>query len=174
MGNGLSVTVDNTALLRDIETKLKVLNNPYPLLKNFGRYSKAVTFQMFSGVRPDTTGVRGEKWNPLKIETIAQKRNLMSKGEAIAADRPLVRTGELMESLMKDGSVKIRGKGMEYGTDVKSKKGFPYPGVHQVGSEPIPQRRFLFWTDTDLQQMLKMSIDFIEGKLRDFAAYMSK
>jgi hypothetical protein len=168
----MSITVDNASTLRMIEDKLKVLQNPYPLLKNYGRYSKAITFQMFSGRRPDTVGIRGEKWNPLKIETLKQKRNLLSKGEAVAADRPLVRTGTLMNSLMSEMSVKIKGKGMEYGTDVKSDKGFPYPGLHQVGDDKNPQRRFLFWTDNDLQQMLKMAIDFIEIKLRDFQAYI--
>lgn len=170
----ISATIDNTQTLAIIEKKLQVLNNPYPLLKEYGRYSKAVTFQMFNGRRPDTIGVRGEKWNPLALTTLAQKRELLKKGEAIEADRPLVRTGELRDKLSADYAIKIKGKGMEYGTDLRSSKGFPFPGAHNIGMGKLPHRRFLFWSNTDLQQMLKMSIDFIEGKLRDFQSYISK
>jgi phage gpG-like protein len=170
----INVTVDNQEVLQMIENKLRLLNKPEPLLQNFGRYSRAVTFQMFNGQRPDTAPVRGESWNPLDIKTVARKRSLMSKGEAIASDRPLVLTGELRDSLTSDKAIKIHAKGMEYGTDVTSKSGFPYPGVHQVGSGDIPQRRFLFWTDTDLQQMLRMALDFIENKLRGFQSYVRK
>jgi len=170
----LNVTVDNTAALAGIEQRLRKLRDPDPVLWNIGRFSRALTFQMFNGRRPDTTVVRGEKWNPLKITTLAQKRALLKKGQALVADRPLVRSGKLRDSLMSDRSIQVRSKGMSYGTDVRDARGYPYPAIHQTGSGYVPKRRFLFWTDADLQQILKMAIDHIENKLLDFNAYVRR
>ena len=86
----------------------------------------------------------------------------MKKGGAIASDRPLVLTGALRDSLK---VINRSARGFVYGTNLKGKGGFPYPGIHQVGSAKnnLPARRWLFLTNGDLQQMVKMTIDHIRG-----------
>lgn len=38
----------------------------------------------------------------------------------------------------------VNGESLFIGTRVKSKKGYPYPAVHQFGSKNVPMRKFLF------------------------------
>ena len=163
--NGLSVTCDNREALADIERKIGVLNNPYPLLKKIMLYSMAMTRKMFFGPRPDNSSVRGEFWPKLAESTIKAKR-AMAKRKGTETDRPLVLSGEMRNSLMNESAIKIQGKGATYGTEVLSENGFPFPGVHQEGAPPVPQRRFLFWTNEDMKNILTMCVDFVDQKLR--------
>lgn len=160
-----SVTVDNTEILGLIEEQISRLDNPQPLLKTVGRYIQKETMRMFEGKRPDAGEVRGEKWDRLAPSTIMKKIQLRKKDGAIigALYGPLVRTAKMMDSLKKRSAVIIKKKGLMYGTDVKNKKGFPYPAIHQVGSDKInlPKRRFLFITEEDLIMITLVTRDYV-------------
>ena len=71
------------------------------------------------------------------------------KENAVGFQYPLlVRTGKLMRSMTRpdgEGSInKITHTEVIIGTEVKNKKGYLYPAVHQYGSKHVPMRKFLF------------------------------
>ncbi|MBU2177662.1 MAG: hypothetical protein KJ556_21430 [Gammaproteobacteria bacterium] len=163
--SAIDVQFDDKDIYRLVNTLLKRIDNPQPLLKTVGRFIRKQTTKMFRGRRPDTGGVRGEKWPKLAESTIMQKAALKKRGKAIEIHRPLVRTGALRTSLAASSALKIMRKGLEYGTDVKSKKGFSYPGFHQVGDSRVPARRWLFLNKEELNQIAHSTKQFLEGKL---------
>ena len=166
---GLTVSFDTRKLERRLNHTLKTVKHPRKLMKALQRYVNAVTFQMFNGRRPDTSGRRGVKWPKLKQTTIFAKRALRKRGKAIESDRPLVRTGKMRVSLGVLSSAEI---GFTYGTKVKSKSGFPYPGVHNKGGGKIPMRKWLFFTTADFEQMTMMTVDYLKEKLKGVRSYV--
>ena len=163
------VTIDDREVLAMLTEKISKLDNPKPMLTVAGRYIRALTAKMFKGKRPDVGGVRGEKWPKPKLKTIQQKKAM----GVSAARRPLVRTAKLRKSLFASGSLKVRKKGLEYGTDVTNEKGFPYPAIHQIGSPKtnLPQRRWLFLTKDELLQIAEIAKDYIEGLMKSPKEY---
>lgn len=169
--SGLDITIDDREVYDMINTLIRRIDNPQPLLKTIGRYIRALTKQMFVGKRPDTSTVRGEKWDKLAESTLNNKKQLRAKGLMIGNPaRPLVRTGKLKDDLLSERAIKIKGKGLEYGTERKSNKGFPYPGIHQIGGKNLPARRWLFLTKSELNQIAHSTKDFILGKLNELRA----
>lgn len=72
-----------------------------------------------------------------------------SKERAVGFDYPLLkRTGRLMRSVTEpdeEGSInEITDLSLTIGTNIKNKKGYMYPAVHQFGSKHVPMRKFLF------------------------------
>jgi len=166
----MDIIIEDKGTHEMLEGLLKRLQHPEPLIKTLARYTRALTMQMFRGKRPDKSSIRGKTWGPLAEKTILQKRVLMKAGKAIVADRPLVRTGKLRDSLSSDSAIKIYPKGFSYGTNVVSKKGFSYPGFHQVGDDRVPARRWLFLRKEELYQMTVTTRDWIENKLKEMKA----
>ena len=169
MADGLDITFDTRVLERKLNHTLKVVQHPRKLMKALQGYVNAVTFQMFRGRRPDTSGVRGVKWPKLKESTIFAKRALRKRGKAIESDRPLVRTGKLRDSLKVLSQAE---KGFVYGTKAKSNKGYPYPSVHNKGGKRVPQRKWLFFNNIDFEQMTKMTVDYLKEKMRGYKSYV--
>lgn len=172
MADGITIEFESKDVERLLSKILFKVKKPARLMRQLQRYVNAVTRQMFRGRRPDNGGVRGQKWAKLKKSTIEQKAALRKKGRAIQIHRPLVRTGRMRDSLR---VLRKQLKGFVYGTGVR-KKGFPYPGIHQVGSEKtnLPARKWLFLTRKDLRQMIKMATDHIRGRLRGHNKYVIK
>lgn len=165
--SSLDITIDNKETFAMIEGLIRKVENPESLLKLIGRYIRVLTSKMFaSGSRPDHSAVRGEKWPELKESTIFKKRNLKKRGLLVGNSpyKPLVETGRLRDDLISDHSIKIDKHGLEYGTNLKSKKGFPYPAIHQTGGKNVPQRRWLFLNDDELNQIASMTKEWLEGK----------
>ena len=161
-----SVTIDNKETFEMIEGLIRKLEKPEPLLRIIGNYLRSLTAKMFSGARPDTGGVRGEKWQPLAMNTIQRKLSSAKRGLGMQignARRPLIATGRLKESLLSASSIKVSHDGLVYGTDVKSNNGFPYPGMHQLGGKNLPKRRFLFINVDELNQIAITTRDWILG-----------
>lgn len=164
--SALDVTIDNRETFAMIEGLIRKIERPEPLLKIIGSYIQAQTSKMFRGIRPDTSGVRGEKWEPLKKSTVFKKRALAKRG-LIAGNpnRPLVETGALRDDLMAPRAIKIERKGLVYGTDRTNSKGFSYPAVHQTGSlkKHIPKRRWLFLNNDELNQIANTVKQWLDG-----------
>lgn len=165
MADGINLDMDTRDVDRMLGRLLNRVEQPAPLMKQVEKYVHAVTKQMFRGRRPDTTGKRGVRWPPLAESTKWRKR---AKGYA---DRPLVATGKMRDSLR---VLRRASKGFKYGTTVKSRKGFAYPGLHNVGGPKVPQRRWLFLTRKDYTQMAQMAVDFLEGRLKGWRRYVSR
>lgn len=149
---------------------VKRVRNPKPLLKTLEKYVHAVTMKMFRSGSPraDHSAVRGVKWPRLAESTINQKAALMKRGLAVEISRPLVRTGKMRGSIkvLKEFDTESRA-GFEYGTDMRSKKGYPFPAAHNVGMGNRPPKRWwLFLTGQDLRQMVKSTIDHVQGQLK--------
>jgi len=164
--SALDVQIDNRETFAMIENLIRKLDRPEPLLKIIGKYIQAMTSKMFApGSRPDRNAVRGEKWPPLKMSTIFKKRLMHKKGKLTgnSPDKPLVETGALRDDLMSPKSINILNKGLIYGTDRKSKNGFLYPAIHEMGGSKIPQRRWLFLTNDDLNQICNTTKQWIES-----------
>jgi hypothetical protein len=159
----ISFSADTKQVERMMNDLLKKVRQPKKLMSSVERYVAAMTVKMFRGPRPDTVGVRGVKWPKLADSTIKQKRALVKRGKAIVADRPMVRTGMTRDSLK---VLSREEKGFLYGTNIKSKKGFPYPGYHNQTKFP-----WLFLRKHDFAQMTKMIVDFLEGKMSAFKNY---
>lgn len=163
MADGLTMSLETKEVETMIKALLKKVNNPAPLMKVLKRWMHSQTMKMFRGKRPDTKGVRGVKWPKLKPATLKAKKALVKRGKAIVAHRPMVRTGELRDSLKVLESSK---KGFVYGTRVKSKKNFPYPGHWNKGKFP-----WLFLNKQDYAQMAKATTDYLKGKLKGHKSY---
>jgi phage gpG-like protein len=98
------------------------------------------------------SAVNGVKWRPLNKEYAAQKKKKYGK------KRTLERDGNLKKIISRK-----TGEGERViGTAAKSKKGYPYPAVHQFGSNNgvIPPRPFMpFDRDYDLAPRVAREID---------------
>ena len=161
---GLQFKIDSKEVEKMLNMFMSKVKNPKPLMKVVQRYVKAVTMKMFSGPRPDTSEVRGVKWPELADKTRWAKAAAKKRGKAIEITRPLVRTGAMRDS------IKVLREdeqgGFVYGTTVRSKKGFLYPGIHNTGGNPNPpQRKWLFLTGLDLRQLTRFAIDHVLGKI---------
>lgn len=171
MADGITITFEKREAEAMINRLLRRVKNPKKLVKTWEKYVHAVTMQMFRGRRPDTSGKRGVRWPNLAPKTVQQKAALRKRGRAIEIHRPLVRTGEMRDSLK---VLKETNKGFVYGTRQKSKKGYNYPGIHNRGEGKIPQRKWLFLTDHDWRQIVKMTIDFLKGEIKSYRSYVEK
>ena len=164
----MTVHVDTREIDAMLNGFLQKIEQPRPLLTRIGKYIQALTMQMFFGRRPDKTPIRGVRWNALAEKTIMAKRAAVKRGAAIIAARPLVRTGKLRDSLAVSGAVKIYPRGLIYGTTLRSRKGFPYPGFHQVGDKRVPARPWLFITRRELFEIAVETRRFLEGTKAKF------
>ena len=164
MADIISIEVETAEVERMLRGLLKKVAKPKPLLKNIQRLVHALTMKMFRGKRPDTSGVRGVKWPKLKRSTIRSKRAKVARGKSLVAARPMVDSGRTRDSLK---ILSQDADGFVYGTNVKSKKGFPYPGHHNKGKFP-----FLFLRGEDFLQMESMTVDYLEGVMKNFKNYM--
>lgn len=171
MADGVTITFEKREAEAMIQRMLSRVQHPKKMVTTWERYVAAVTNQMFHGRRPDTSAVREVKWPKLARSTIEQKAALRKRGLAIEIQRPLVRTGEMRDSLK---VLKETEKGFVYGTRVRSKKGFPYPGLHNVGGGNVPQRKWLFLNNTDWRQIVQIAIDFLKDELKSFSSYTKK
>jgi len=171
MADGITITFEDKEVESMIIKLLKKVKNPKALMRQVEKYVHAVTMQMFRGTRPDTKGKRGQVWEKLKPETIKQKAALKKRGLAIEIHRPLVRKGDARDSLKVLESHK---KGFTYGTKIKSKKGFPYMGAHQVGDAKNPKRISIFLRNHDLRQIIKMTVDYLKGLEVKYKSYIKK
>jgi phage gpG-like protein len=143
------------------------MENPRPFVRMVERYIKAVTVQMFRR-RPDRAPVRDVKWPALADSTWKQK------AEKGLARRPLIASRRLLQSI----KVLYRSKmGFVFGTKVRSRDGFPYPAIHNVGGwvpgRP-PQRKWLFLRKKDMAQIRKMALDYLVGRRRSVRRYVTR
>jgi len=164
MPDSISMSFDTKQADKMLSDLLNKVQRPAKLMERVQGYVDAVTLKMFTGRRPDTSGVRGQKWPKLKLSTIKQKRALVKRGLAEVADRPMVRTGRTRDSLK---VLEKSQKGFVYGTRQKSEKGFSYPGYHNKNKFP-----FLFFREKDYAQMTKMVVDYLEGALKSASNYV--
>jgi phage gpG-like protein len=167
MADGLRIKFEDSDVEKMLNNMLTKVKDSKPIIDTCSRYVNAVTKQMFIGKRPDNIAVRGVKWEPLSPKTIEQKKKVNARN----AKRPLVRTGDMRDSL----KVITKGKqGFTYGTNKKSPKGFNYPGFHQVGNAKVPARLWLFLTREDLGNMIQIALDHIRGLLKNYNNYTGK
>ena len=171
MADGITVEFKDAEVQKLLNKLIKRIDKPGKLLKQIEKYVHAVTRLMLTSgkPRPDTKAVRGVKWAKLKPATIAQKAALKKSGKAIEIHRPLVRTGKMRAGLKVQ---KRSQQGFTYGTKVRSKSGFPYPGAHQAGGRNLPQRKFVFLTRKDLRQMIYMAVNYLKGREVNFNKYL--
>lgn len=163
--DGIQIEFQTTQVESKIRDLLNKVENPSKLLKTLERWIHAQTMKMFRGRRPDKTIVREMKWPALQPSTIKQKKALVKRGKAIVADRPMVRTGELRDSLKILNSDR---RGFEYGTKT-TKNGFAYPGHWNRGKFP-----WLFLTNQDYAQMASATTDFLKDSLKNFKSYTTR
>jgi phage virion morphogenesis protein len=104
----------------------------------------------------------GTPWAPLKNP---------SKARGGSSAKPLRNSGALMASLVGQalGSVRdidLQGATLTYGTNLRSKKGYPYPAVHQFGSATTPARPYLGITDQMKARIRQILIAWLEREAR--------
>ena len=162
MADGLTIEMETKEVESLIKSLLRKVNNPSRLMKTFERWIHAQTMKMFRGRRPDKTAIRGVKWPALKESTVKQKKALVKRGKAIVADRPMVRTGKLRDSLK---ILERTRKGFLYGTRIM-KKGFAYPGHWNTNKFP-----WLFLRKQDYAQMAKATTDYLKDRLKNYKEY---
>jgi len=166
MADGISITAETKEVEAMIFRLAKKVENPATAMKTVQRWIKAQTMKMFRGRRPDTSGVRGVKWPKLAPSTIKQKKALVARGKALVAHRPMVRTGDLRDSIKVLEKTKT---GFLFGSRKKSKKGFPYPGHHNASKFP-----WLFLTKQDYVQVSRIFTDYLKDQLKNFKNYTTK
>ncbi len=169
MSDNFEIKMDTREFDRQIKELMTKVKRPAKLMTMLRRYTNAMTMRMFrSRPRADTSVVRGVKWAKLKKSTKKQKKALKKDGKSLQIFRPLVRTGSLRDSLK---ILEKKSKGFKYGTRIKNKKGFHYPGVHQNGRGKVPKREFLFYTEKDFKQMVRITVDYLEDDLKGIKHY---
>lgn len=124
--------------------------------------------------------VDGSAWAPLKRprklkkqEIASAKKDLKAIGKptdqetvrwlAKGKQKPLLDTGMMRASLTGNsaGHVEmITPTSLEVGTNLKSKKGFPYPVIHQEGGKHIPRRRFLGLSTKLIERITQVISDY--------------
>lgn len=171
------IMIDNEKVFELIEGLIKKMEKPEPLLVFIGKYIQAQTKKMFVTGRPDHHPVRGISWLPLDRTTILKKFrrkggfSTSKSSKVIGASlfsRPLVDTGLLRDDLMAPRAIKVKNKGLEYGTNRRNNKGFAYPAIHQTGGgrnkmHP-PMRKWLFLNEFELFQIGKSVVAWLENK----------
>jgi len=162
MADTFTIEMETKEVETLIARLLKKVNNPGELMRTLERWLHAQTMKMFRGRRPDKAVIRGVKWDPLKPSTVKQKKALVKRGKAIVADRPMVRTGKLRDSLK---VLERSKKGFEYGTRINN-KGFSYGGHWNASKFP-----WLFLKKQDYAQMAKATTDYLSGILKNYKRY---
>ena len=105
-----------------------------PVMDEAGNYLQNIIEESFeSGRSPD-----GETWSPLADSTLIQKTK---DGSPQSMGKLLYDEGTLSESI----GYEANNEGLTVGVNAYSKGGYPYPVVHQFGSEDgkIPARPFM-------------------------------
>jgi phage gpG-like protein len=168
MADGVSIEWETKEVQDMMQRLLNKVERPKPLLKNMQRMIRALTKKMFVGRRPDTSGVRGVKWPRLQKSTIDRKKQLKKKGRlhgGAAPARPMVEQGTMRDSVK---VLEENPLGFVFGTRVKSKKGFPYPGYHNAN-----KFSWLFLSKgTDFAQLSIMTKDYLDNQMKRFSAYV--
>jgi len=162
MADTLNIEFETKEVESMIKQLLRKVENPKKLMSTLERWIHAQTMKMFRGRRPDKASIRGVKWPALQPSTVKQKKALVKRGKAIVADRPMVRTGKLRDSLK---VLEKNNKGFVYGTRIK-KKGFAYPG--HWNAEKFP---WLFLRKQDYAQMAKATTDYLKDRLKNYKHY---
>lgn len=121
--------------LDEIQTKLEEIqgrgHDMAPLFEEIANHLYNLADEAFENeASPD-----GTAWRFLTYYTVADKQR----------DRILHETGHMRETLDFDSD----GHSATVGTNAVSEKGYPYPAVHQFGTEDgkVPARPFLPFTD---------------------------
>ena len=165
MADGLSIRVETKEVERMITKLWRKVDNPAPLLRTSMSWIKALTMMMFRGRRPDTSGVRGVKWPKLKKSTIKAKKAKVARGKAVVAARPMVETGRLRDSIK---VIQKSKRGFLFGSTV-NENGFAYPAYHNANRFP-----WLFLRREDYAQLTRMTVDYLDGKLKRFKSYVRR
>lgn len=105
-------------------------------------------------------------WKPLAASTVARKKAQKLDPRILHATLALRKSLTILGT---PGQVRvITDDTLTLGTSVKSKKGYPYPAVHQHGSKDgrIPQRRPVEFTDADRKEWVNELQRFLVGSDR--------
>lgn len=133
----MNVTIKLTGteeLDRALEKLSQRANNMQPVMSEMGNYLQNSMEESFESGRAPY----GEVWSPLADSTLIQKNkdgSMQSMGKLLYAE------GTLFESIAFEAS----SRELVIGVNAYSDKGYPYPVVHQFGSEDgkIPARPFM-------------------------------
>lgn len=147
--------------IEDIEAAMEQIvrraKRMQPVMEEMGNYLENVIDKSFeSGRAPD-----GEVWSPLADSTLIQKTK---DGKPVSMGKLLYDEGTLRESIASEAD----SDSMAVGVNAYSKDGYPYPAVHQFGSEDgkTPARRFMpIDSDGELdgevkEELLELLTDF--------------
>lgn len=158
----IDVVFETKEVEKMIEQQLSQVKKPRELILAISKWIDYMTKKFFFGRRPDNVSVRGVRWPKLKQSTIDNKKNLVKRGKAIVAERPMVSTGAFRDSIK---VLEKNKKGFLFGTRKKS-KGFNYPGYHNSTKFP-----WLFISKKEYDIISEMTVDFIKKQLRNFRFY---
>ena len=138
----MQITINSN--LDQVQAKLEQLakkgQNLKPLMAEVANLLQQTTEESFDNqASPD-----GTPWADLDPKTEKRKKG-----------KPLYESGRMQESLSVFSTATSAGLGF----NAKAQNGYPYPAVHQFGSEHVPARPFLpIDDDGDIADDLKESI----------------
>ena len=140
--------------LDKVQQKLEQLSkkgqNLKPLMAEVANLLQQTTEESFE----NQTSPDGTPWADLDPKTKKSKKG-----------KPLYESGRMQESLSVFSTASSAGAGF----NAKAKNGFPYPAVHQFGSEHVPARPFLpIDQDGDIsgdlrEGILDLAVEFFES-----------
>jgi phage gpG-like protein len=144
-----SVTIEGLDKLQKTIKELIEATNPDDVATRIGEKIVEATTDSLAAQKSAINGVR---WKPLSEAYAKRKEKKWGKRRILERDRNL---SKIISRKTGEGERVI-------GTTAKSKKGYPYPAVHQFGSDNglIPPRPFLpFDKDYDLAPSVADEID---------------
>jgi phage virion morphogenesis protein len=141
MSDIFEVKIDNRAFEAKIKKAIREGANPMPLMSEIANHLYNLTSNAFR----DERGIDGTPWARLSDKTIAKKGH----------DKKLWKEGGLQDSLYAKNTTNTA----TIGTSATA-KGYPYPAVHQFGSNNgrIKARPFLPLDEADIHPKAKSEI----------------
>jgi phage virion morphogenesis protein len=151
----LEIIFDDKAVQSQLTLLMRRVADMRPVMREIGERMVASTRHNFE----TETAPDGTKWAPLS------EKYRDAKSRAGLSTMILQRSGKLINSIHPVvGATEVR-----IGTNVRSKTGFPYPIVHQLGTDRagrnkktvIPKREFLGMSHSDNEAVLAIVMGYL-------------
>jgi phage gpG-like protein len=122
------------------------------------KYADAISSVVFKDIMDHFKSEQGEdgpwtQWSSFYADHMAK---VGTGGNRILQD-----TGHLRQNIT-PGNYRAQAEGILWFNPAKTKSGFPYAAAHNEGGEKLPKRNFMWLSDTGLENISQMTLNFLE------------
>jgi phage virion morphogenesis protein len=142
--------INITSNLAQVQQQLQLLQDKGQNLAPAMATIATEVLQVAEDAIDDETSPWGQPWQPLTAATLKYKKN--------QSGNILEESGALKQGLF----IEHTNDSATIGTNVRSDSGYPYPAVHQFGSDNVPARAFLPFNDQGDDIPAELRADILE------------